>query len=419
MPEIVLRDKAGTRRWLGDRHSQLKVAVLIWVLPVLVVTALVAINPLNRTVTHIYHQASANWWAGENLYTNEWGFLYEPNLLFSFQRPTFRPQAESFHYLPHFALVFSPFHWLPLPIGDILWRLAGVVLMVTGIWRFQLQQFGSDVTRAFLYASLLTMPLCLPSLRNGQTNLIFAALTLHAAACLSSRQWWRAAGLTVLALGIKPLGIVLLLLSVAVYSSLRLRLISLIAAMVLLPFLTAPASYVLAQYRQFLVEIQMCASVAEHRFADIGGIYRTFGWELPTGVSNLVRVAAAGLTLMLWRISARRLNEPFRALWLLALTTSYLMLFNPDNENCSYVILAPALGIWATAALDAGPTRRFGWLTACMSLSMGLLPNLLYPLFGNNFALFWDPAMTGVFMGMLIYWLQRPDSPFSRAPATQ
>jgi hypothetical protein len=99
-------------------------------------------------------------------------------------------------------------------------------------------------------------------------------------------------------------------------------------------------------------------------------------------------------------------------MWLLALSVGYLMLFNPMNEPNSYVILAPALGLWAVAALNAAPTRRFGWLTASISLSMALLPNLMRPMFGNNFALFWHPVMTFVFMAMLVIWVRRLDSPF-------
>jgi hypothetical protein len=223
----------------------------------------------------------------------------------------------------------------------------------------------------------------------------------------------------VLALAIKPLGAVLLLLSVAVYAPLRWRLVFALAAIALLPFVFAPADYVIAQHRAFFANIQACAVVTQHRFADIGGVIRTFGWELPGGISKLVRAAAGCVALALWWAWAGRLSEPFRAMWLLALTACYLMLFNPMNESNSYVIIAPALGLWAAAAIADPRTRRFGWLTACISLSMSLLPNLLRPVFGNYFALFWHPVMTTVFIVMLARWVGRADSPFSGAPAMQ
>ncbi|SPF31464.1 membrane hypothetical protein [Syntrophobacter sp. SbD1] len=95
------------------------------------------------------------------------------------------------------------------------------------------------------------------------------------------------------------------------------------------------------------------------------------------------------------------------------------MLFNPLNEFNSYVILAPALGIWAVTALNSSKTRLLGWITASISLSMSLLPVLLRPLFGNYFALFWNPMVTAVFIGISIYWFMRVDSPFVRSSSTQ
>ena len=397
MPKVVAGNLPRAPEWAGDDRDQMILAVLVWLVPLLVISILVAHNPLHRSVIPVYHRACADWWAGKGLYAGVFGM----------------------HYLPEFALIFTPFHWLPVPAGDILWLFCGAVLLATGVWRFQRELFGADIALAFLYASLFTVPLCLGALRNGQANVIFAALTVHVAACLSRRQWWWAASLMVLAIGIKPLGVVLLLLSVVVYAPLRWRLVPALAVLVLLPFLFSPADYVIAQHRAFLANMQVCASIADHRFADIGGIIRTFGWELPTGISKLVRLAAGGLTLGLWLMGARRLCETFRALWLLALTAGYLMLFNPNNEPNSYVILAPALGIWAVVALNSSPTHRLGWLMATISLSMSFLPNLLRPVFGNYFALFWHPLMTAVFVGMLIYWLLRVDSQVVCMPANQ
>jgi alpha-1,2-mannosyltransferase len=397
MPKEVTCNLPGAPEWVGGERAQMILAVLIWLVPALVISVLVAYNPLRHTVTPVYHQTCADWWAGRGIYTGTGGI----------------------HYLPQFALIFTPFYWLPAPVGDILWRVCGAVLLAAGVWRFQRELFGADISRAFLYASILTMPLCLDALRNGQANFMLAALMLHAAACLPRRQWWPAAVLMVLAFGVKPLGVVVLLLSVVVYAPLRWRLIPALAALVLLPFLFSPAAYVISQYRAFFANMQVCAAIAEHRFADISGVIRTFGWELPNGVSKLVRVAAGGVTLGLWLIGARRLCGTFLAMWLLALTAGYLMLFNPLNEVNSYVILAPALGLWAVAALDSPPNRRLGWLMASISLSMSLLPNLLRPVFGNYFALFWHPVVTAVFIGVLFYWLLRADSRLVCAPAAQ
>jgi hypothetical protein len=145
--------------------------------------------------------------------------------------------------------------------------------------------------------------------------------------------------------------------------------------------------------------------VTARRFADINGILRTFGTELPSRPAIVVRVLAGAGTLALWWLGARWLHEPARAMWLHALTASYLMLFNPMNEENSYVILAPALAFWAMCLLAKVTTRPLGWAVVFMALSMGLLPNVLRPLFGNYFALFWHPVMTLLFVGLLARYL--------------
>ena len=84
------------------------------------------------------------------------------------------------------------------------------------------------------------------------------------------------------------------------------------------------------------------------------------------------------------------------------------------------MILAPALGLWATWALDRRETRRLGWDLAGIGFSMGLLPSLLRSWFGNYFALIWYPTMAMVFVGMLIYFRRcavRPvDAPSAPLP---
>ena len=96
-------------------------------------------------------------------------------------------------------------------------------------------------------------------------------------------------------------------------------------------------------------------------------------------------------------------------MWLYALATSYLMLFNPMTEANSYVILAPALGCWAAWALSRPQMRAAGCVIGGIALSMGLLPNLVRPLFGNQFALFWHPTMTILFLAILSRWVLAPN----------
>jgi hypothetical protein len=375
-------------RWPRDPRHAVIAALVLWIVPMIVIGVMVALQPKRRTVMPLYHEAAANWWAGHDLYKGPLGM----------------------NYLPHFAVLFTPFHLLPERICDVLWRYCAAAMLAGGLWRIVRRQFGSAPERPFFWATLIAMPLCMNALRNGQANATFAGVLLLAIAALLERRWWLATGLMVLAMAVKPLGVVLLLLAPFVYAPLRWRLPIGLLGFVVFPFLFASPNYVIAQHRAALVNLQSCAVVTENRFADINGILRTLRAPLPPEASKIVRVLAGGLTLALWWLGARRVDEPLRGLWLYALTTAYLMLFNPMNEENSYVILAPALAVWSVTFLFdpvCAAKRSFGWCIAAMAWTMALLPNPLWPLFRNKFALFWHPLMTICFIAVLVAFLWR------------
>jgi hypothetical protein len=166
-----------------------------------------------------------------------------------------------------------------------------------------------------------------------------------------------------------------------------------------------------------VINLKACAALTQHRFADINGLLRTFGIGLSPQFSTCLRVLMGACALILWFLGAKRLTEPLRAFWLYALTATYLMLFNPMTEQNSYVILAPVLGVWAAFFLFSSEdklSRARSWTIAAMALSMAFLPNILWPLFHNRFALAWYPLMTILFVLLLFQFLLRspqPDKP--------
>jgi hypothetical protein len=78
------------------------------------------------------------------------------------------------------------------------------------------------------------------------------------------------------------------------------------------------------------------------------------------------------------------------------------MLFNPMTESNSYVILAPALSIWGLTLLATARYRTLGWCLVGSALSIGLLKEPLRPIWGDNFALIWNPIMALLFFGVLL-----------------
>jgi len=385
-PAVITSQKRAL--WPRNRRHAFIAALLLWTVPMLVVALLVIHDPLKHTVTMgSYHLAAENWWAGRDLYIGPAGM----------------------NYLPHFAILYSPFHFLPLRLSEILWRFCAAATLAGGLWLLARELFGAESERPFLWATILAMPLSMGALRNGNANAIFGGVTLLAIVAILQKRWWLAVAWMVLATALKPLGVVLLLLASIYYAPVARRLPAAVFGLAIFPFFFGSPDYVLAQYREAWHNLRDCAAVSEHRFADLNGVLRTLGAPLAPGPSTIVRLLAGSVTAIVWLWGARRLNPALRCLWLYALATAYLMLFNPMNEANSYVILAPALGAWGSYFLfnDELGGRRLGWAIVVMALCMGLLPNVLRPLFGNYFALFWHPCMTILFLAVLIHFIAR------------
>jgi Glycosyltransferase family 87 len=369
--------------------------IAVWLLPLLVVGVMVARDPARRSVTPVFHLAAERWWAGGNLYAD----------------------VRGYHYLPQFALLFAPFHAMPAPAGDLLWRVLSVALVLGGISALVRGLLPADAARGFFWACLLALAPCLGAVRNGQTNLAFGGLCLLAAAALSQERWNRAAALLVALVAVKPLGLVLVLLAPWRYRRLILPLAAGLAVLAAVPFAFAPASYALGQYRAAAAHLLGWSDTTESRFADLTALLRMAGFGLSRGAALLVRALAAAATLALWLRSSRREPEPGRALILILLATTYLLLFNPMTEKNSYAIAAPAYAVAAAALLSRPASRPWGGALAFLLVSEGILPELLWRV-SRDFGLWWDP-LTAVFVAAGLAWAIGRGRPIFGAAASR
>jgi hypothetical protein len=121
-----------------------------------------------------------------------------------------------------------------------------------------------------------------------------------------------------------------------------------------------------------------------------------------------LRVSAGGVTLLIWWLGARRLQEPSRAFVLLGLSAGYLMLFNPRAESNSYVILAPILAVMAARLLVVEGSRT-GWLLLGLTLALGnsSMGDPIWP-----WTKLWlKPVVALLFMGYLCHQSLRGEPP--------
>src|SRR5437016_13034259 len=92
-----------------------KLALLLWLMLVLVVSSRTLVSPRTNSVYPIFASAARNWLAGNPLY---------------------RAPSDLYRYSPLVATLFVPFSLFSDPLGGALWRVlnAGVYLAALGWW---------------------------------------------------------------------------------------------------------------------------------------------------------------------------------------------------------------------------------------------------------------------------------------------
>ena len=333
--------------WSFDQRG-VRAAWALWFAILAGFTLATVVWPGMPSVTRTYRDASSAWLAGQEIYA----------------------QAEgAMNYLPQFAIFFSPFAKAPRWAGDALWRILQMGIYVSGLRRLAAAAH-SGPGDLFLLLSLLALPGALASILNGQSNLLLAGAMAHATAGLIGGQRWAVAAWLMLGLVAKPIAIVMILLLAAAELTIIPWLLGGAVLTAAVPLVFDSWPYVSQQYRSWYQQLLLIAPSQEHRFDDINGLLRTLKVYLPVKVSFLISLAAAILTLALWRVGSRRLRPPNRELALLGLSAGYLMLFNPRTESNSYVILSPAIASLAARLLMV-EQRRIGWLLSGLAILLG------------------------------------------------
>ncbi len=162
-------------RWaLHSARDWWRLAAWVWGVVLLIVAIRVFVQgPREHSVFFLYVNAAQRWMDGRDLYTAD-----------NFQ----------FRYSPLFAILFNPFTFLPEWMGGILWRLFNAAAFVAGFswWWRRVAGWRGDA-RALPIMLLLSLPLALLSLNNGQVNPLMTGLILCAFAATAEELWIAAA----------------------------------------------------------------------------------------------------------------------------------------------------------------------------------------------------------------------------------
>jgi alpha-1,2-mannosyltransferase len=149
-----------------------------------------------------------------------------------------------------------------------------------------------------------------------------------------------------------------------------------------------------------VIHLFTISATTKHEFADINGLLWALGIGLTGAVSQISRVVAGLVTTVVLMIGSNRIRGLARAWFLLGLSTTYLMLFNPMTEGNSYVIVAPSIALYALILFSAKGLSNLGWWLVFTSFSIYPLPEILREL-DKDFGLWSRPLLMLIFYALL------------------
>jgi hypothetical protein len=316
-------------------------ALCIWALLLIGISIRVACAPHSHNLYPVFGDAGRHWVSGVGLYE-------------------FRPWNDPFRYSPLVAVFFVPFSLLPDVPAALLWRLASLVVFLSGLDRFSRLVLPGPLTpagRAGLL--LLVLPLAIGSINNGQSNALVIGLLLLGVAAVADRRWNLAAVAVGLACLFKLYPIAVgLLLAVLYPRRFSWRLALALAAGFALPFLLQRSDYVIDQYGGWLnhlVENQLRKFLpTDLRYRDFRLLCEACGVAVGDRTVLRVQLLAAALAGLVC-LGAALARWPQRRLLtlLLNLGCCWMTVFGPASESSTYTLLAPTAA-WALLAAWSG-----------------------------------------------------------------
>jgi hypothetical protein len=272
---------------------------------------------------------------------------------------------HGFHYLPIMLIIGTPLSWVSTPMAGAIFGLLSTGFLATSVWRLAAAispKHPITATGSILLAGAVaaTNSVVLLQMQTPMT----AAMICAAVAGMAGR--WRALALwLVFASAIKPLAIVMAMLAFATVPQTRMPFVAGFAVLLLVPFGFGDWNYLLAQYADYAGQLATITHATPgHWYAqtEISTLLKAIGLDLGSGARLAIGVAAAiGVLILAWRIAAMAVARA-TAFALLILATCYIGLFNPRQENVSFIVVAPGIAALAMVYLQRNVADWRGWL---------------------------------------------------------
>ena len=329
----------------------IRVAICVWFVLLLGVTLRVMLaRPGSQSVLPIYLAAAQRWQHGEQLYPPITGY-------------------DLYRNPPAVAAWLVPLSWCPPKVAGLLWRgaLTGLyALGLAGIGRAVLQK-ATPSQRGWYW--LLGGVLMLPSINNGQLNLLITASALLGAAAVVNQRWWVAAAWLAFAGYLKVYPLAVGLLAAAVFpAKLGHRLFVMMVLVAGSVFVMQSPNYVWQSHAEYADELRRddrtVGEVLIDRAPRDWSILprQLLHWPMPRSVTLTVALCSALILAMLMR--TQRLASGIVALNLGLL---WMVLFGPATEHNTYSTLAPVCAMQVLTV-----TGRPRWANWCARIGVVL-----------------------------------------------
>ncbi len=336
-------------------------AWLVWGGATLGIAVLAYGFPFAHTVHDVYVLASRRWWLGEDMYT---------------------VIIEHYRYSPLFAILMTPFAWLPDGLGSATWKAFNIGVFCLGLRAMAgrlLPRPWSPKQTAGLF--LLAFPLVMNSAYNGQANLIMLAACLFGLAAAAERRWTGAAVWLALATLIKGYPLALALLVLALYPRpFAWRFLLALGSGLLLPFAAQRPSVVTMQYASWYHHLGECTSIMRERLRTLDHLLQVYGYPISPRTFALMGLVG-GLLVLGWCLRHARCHpEPRQRLtWVFLCFALWTVLVGPATESCTYAVMGPAIA-WVLLDAFARPTPT--WTRALLIISLVLMGPIVTDLGG-------------------------------------
>lgn len=345
-------------------HSQpfaVRFAVVAWAILLVSVSLRVAIAPAWKgTVVNIYIAAAEHWLASENVY-----LMY--------------PGLDLYRNPPGVTPLFVPLTLVPAKLAGILWRLASAAAFLLALrsWLRAVWPERSLKQTGAIY--LLTLPLALASLNNGQINLLLVGLLMLGCAAVARSRFRSGSLWLAAAAGLKIYPAAVGMLLAAVYPRRMIPLfVAGIVAFAALPFLFQRTDYVLEMHRTLAWSLQHdVRSYDDPNRApqDAFLLLHVCGIEPGKGTYHAVQLAAAaGMALLVLRASRRGSTPAEIAALAFHLGCIWMTTLGPASEGPTYTLLAPSAAMLLVANHAGRRERRLPFLLALLAYVLLISP---------------------------------------------